>query len=521
MSKKDKPTTVESKSIGFSSPLMLAISLIAASVGTGNIWRCPRVAATNGGAAFIIAYVIIMVLLIMPVMIGEHNMGRATRRGTPGCFRDFMGHRDENGKWVGNKKMTALGTFVEWIVIITAAYYIVVVAWITKYLYLSITGKAFVEDKVALFESVSNHNVSTVIIFIIIQCICLYGAYKGIGGIEKSTKVLLPILLGCLIILMIRSVTLPGANSGLNFMFDIDPKNLLTFTTWKEALIQALWSAGPGWAICIAYGVYSKRRSDSVVCEIVQGFGDMSVALLACLTILPALFATYGQQVALEYCGSGTNALAFIALTGVFETMGMAGRFFAALFWIALLCASITTQIAILSILLQPIADLGFKPGKCAIIGGILILAIGIPSAWSLDFFNCQDYVDGTGMVLAFSFSCFAFIKYGLNKMRTNFINNPYSGFKLGKWWNYSVGIAGPIVSLGLFGIWCVQAATNGENQFNFLSSTNFGTLLLWLGGGLLICFLINGWMNKRTAPTVFDGNDFPPIQDNGLSSKL
>ena len=86
----EKKTT---KGRGFSSPLMMAISLIAASVGTGNIWRFPRVMATNGGSAFVVAYVVIMLIAVIPVMMGEHVIGRCTRKGLPGAFRDFLGSR--------------------------------------------------------------------------------------------------------------------------------------------------------------------------------------------------------------------------------------------------------------------------------------------------------------------------------------------------------------------------------------------------------------------------------------------
>ena len=144
----EKRTT---KGRGFSSPLMMAISLIAASVGTGNIWRFPRVMATNGGSAFVVAYVVIMLIAVIPVMMGEHVIGRCTRKGLPGAFRDFLGSR----------KATWLGTFVEWVVIITIAYYTVVVAWIFQYLGKSITGSCFVaalkeEGNVLLLDEPTN-----------------------------------------------------------------------------------------------------------------------------------------------------------------------------------------------------------------------------------------------------------------------------------------------------------------------------------------------------------------------------
>ena len=507
----------KNSSAGFSSPLMLAISLIAASVGTGNIWRCPRVAATNGGAAFIIAYVAMMVFLILPVMVGEHCMGRATRKGTCGAFRDFMGKK-VNGVWKNSLKGTWMGSFVWWVVIICAAYYVVVVAWIAYYLYLSITGQAFVDDKQALFESVANHNPIVVILFILLQVICAYGAYKGIGGIEKSVKILLPILFFCLLIIAGRSITLPGASAGANFLFNIDPANLLDVTVWREALIQALWSAGPGWAICIAYGVYSKTKSDAVITESVQAFGDMSVALLATMAIIPALFSVYGQQLALEYCASGSNGLAFIALTGVFQTLP-GGRLFAALFWIALLCASITTQIAIISILYQPLADLGFTPKKCAIVGGGLIILVGIPSAWSLDFFSNQDFVVGMGMVFGAGFSCIAFIKYGAEKVRQNFINNPYTGLHMPKWWTISVYIT-PVLCLVIIVYFSVSSITTDPQWYSLFRVESFGTYVIQLGIFGILFAIGNKWIYNHTSPMVFDGEHFSEPQDNGFSTQ-
>ena len=502
---------------GFSSPLMLAISLIAASVGTGNIWRCPRVAATNGGSAFIIAYVAIMVFLILPVMIGEHCMGRATRKGTCGAFRDYMGHMS-GGKWVNSLKGTWMGSFVWWVVIICAAYYVVVVAWIAYYLYLSITGQCFVEDKQGLFESVANHNPVVVILFILIQMVCAYGAYKGIKGIERSVKVLLPILFFCLLIIAARSITLPGASDGVNFMFSVHPADLLNLTVWREALVQALWSAGPGWAICIAYGVYSKTKSDAVITESVQAFGDMSVALLATTAIIPALFSVYGQQVALEYCASGSNGLAFIALTGVFQTLP-GGRFFAALFWIALLCASITTQIAIISILYQPLADLGLTPKKCALIGGGLIILAGIPSAWSLDFFSNQDFVVGMGMIFGAGFSCIAFIKYGAEKMRQNFVNNPWTGLRYPKWWTYSVYVT-PVLCLVIIVYFSVSSVAGNPLWYSLFQVESLGTYVIQLGVFGILFAIANKWIYNHTTPMVFDGEHFSEPQDNGFSTQ-
>lgn len=485
----------------------MAVSLIAASVGTGNIWRFPRVAASNGGSAFIIAYILIMLVAVIPVMMGEHAIGRATRKGLPGAFRDFM----------GSKKATWFGTFVEWIVIITIAYYTVVVAWIFKYLYMTITGACFVTDKAALFDSVSNHDFSIVIIYVLIQAFCAWGAYKGIKAIETSTKILLPILFGCVIVLACRTISLPGASAGLNFLFDLNPTDLLNYKVWLEALTQCLWSAGPGWGICIAYGVYAKKKDDVVLSTTVQGFGDMSVALLAGVAIIPGLFAFLGEEGALAACASGNNGLAFIALTGVFEQMP-GGRVFACLFWLALICASITSVIAMYSIVVQPLADAGMPKKKSTLIMAVLTIVLGIPSCWSIDFFNNQDFVVGMGMVIGAVFSCLALWKYGAEKVRTNLLNHPNTGMVIGKRWTWGAILICPILAVIMFLWWCVLSVGWNPDWWNPLGIYSLGTMVVQLGGAGLIFWIFNNKIAESAGPKVFDGENYPDVVDNGFN---
>lgn len=492
----------------FSSPLLMAVSLIAASVGTGNIWRFPRVAASNGGAAFIIAYIVCMVVAVIPLMMGEHIIGRASRKGLPGAFRDFCGSR----------KATWMGSFVEWIVIITIAYYTVVVAWIAYYLYMTITGAAFVADKQALFDSVSNANVVIVVIYIAIQAFCAYGAFKGLKGIEQSTKILLPVLFLCVIALAVRSLTLPGSSAGMNFLFNLEPAKLLSSKVWLEALTQCFWSAGPGWGICIAYGVYAKRKSDVALATTIQGFGDMSVALLAGIAIIPGLFSVLGQEGALAACASGNNGLAFIALTGVFEKIP-GGRIFACLFWISLLAASITSIIAMYSIVVQPLGDAKVSKKKSILIMAIATIVIGIPSCWSINFFNNQDFVVGMGMVIGAVFSCYAIFKYGAEKVRTNLLNNPYTGFKMGRWWNIGTTIICPLLAIVMFAWWCVLSVSWNPDWYNPFGLYSLATLVMQLGIAGVILAIFNKRIAESAGPCVFDGKDFPEPVDNGFNS--
>ena len=495
------------KKLGFSSPLAMAIAMIAGSVGTGNIWRFPRVAAVNGGGAFVIAYILIMALAIIPLMMGEHVIGRSTRKGLPGAFRDF----------IGTKKGTWFGSFVWWIVTITISYYTVVLAWVCYYFVMALTNGYAGVDKAALFATVCEKNVAMVIVFILLQAFSAWGAYKGISFIEKANKVFLPVLFLSVIIIAVRTVTLPGSAEGLNYLFDFELHDFLSSKVWLEALTQCPWSAGPGWGICIAYAVYSKRKADISLATTIQGLGDMSVALLAGIAIIPALFAFMPTQEALDMCASGNNGLAFIALTGVFEQMP-GGRIMAMLFFTSLMMAGISSVIAMYSIVYQPFADAKVSKKKTFVIMLVATVLIGTPSAWSNTFFNNQDFVVGMGMVIGAVFSCYALYRFGVEKVRTKLLNNPYSGMTMGKWWNFAITVLAPLLAVAMFIWWCILSVGWNPDWWNPFGVYSLGTLILQLGGVGLVLYLFNNRIADSAGEKLFDGESFPPVPDNGFS---
>ncbi len=498
----------EKKALGFSSPLTLAIAMIAGSVGTGNIWRFPRVTATNGGGAFVIAYVLLMILAIIPLMMGEHAIGRATRHGLPGAFRDF----------IGTKKSTWFGSFVWTVVAIMTAYYTVVVAWVAYYFGLALTNGYAGVDKQPLFDSVTNGNIITVILFALLLGIAAYIAYKGVSGIEKANKIFLPILFVCLIIIAIRTLTLPGTASGFNYLFDFEVSSFFNFKMWLEALTQALWSAGPGWGICIAYAVYSNQKSDIALASTIQGLGDIAVALLSGIAIIPALFAMSSSPTeAMSICASGNNGLAFIALTGIFEKIP-GGQIMGMLFFASLIMAGLSSIVACFTILAQPFADAKVNKKKSMLGLFIATVIIGIPSAWSINFFNNQDFVVGMGMVIGAVFSCYALIKYGTENARTKLINNKYTGIHMNKWWNIAVTFVVPLMAIIMFSWWCIRSVGWNPDWWNPFGTYSIGTLVLQLGGISLLCLLFNNKIAESAGPKLFDNENFPPVQDNGFS---
>ncbi len=488
--------------IGFSSPLIMAFALIAGSVGTGNIWRFPRVAATNGGGAFVVAYVIIMLFMTIPLMMGESVIGRATRKGLPGAFRDYM----------GGKKFTWFGSFMWYVVFATTAYYTVVMAWIAYYMVLSITSGYIGVDKMTLFNSVTNSNYIIILIYLGLMIAASYFAYSGVEAIEKSTKYLLPLLVISLAVVAARSVTLENASQGLNYLFGFNPKELLSAKVWLEAITQASWSAGPGWGICIAYGVYAKKDSDATLTTAIQGIGDMSVALLAGVAVIPSLFSmSSSPEAAMEILRSGNNGLAFIGLTNVFERMP-GGMLMSTLFFLSLLLAGFTSLIALFSILYQPFADAGVEKKKTVIAMLVGTCILGLPSAWNINFFNNQDFVVGMTMVIGAIFSCLALIKYGVEKSRL-LLNNDYSYIKMGKWWNVSIGFVYPILAI-LMLVWqLAPLVLSDPHWYNPFGVYSLGTLIFQAGIVGILAYLYNDRIAKSAGERLFNGTEFPEVQ--------
>lgn len=496
------------KKLGYSSQMALVISLIAGSVGTGNIWRFPRVAAMNGGGTFIVAWLIMLFLVCVPIMIGEHVMGRATRHGTPGAFRDFIG-----------EKYTWLGTVVAVTMAGVAAYYSSVIAWCGYYLGLSVTKGYYGVDKEAMFASVSNGNIITVILFVVVLLVSAFISYKGVSGIEKANKVFIPALFVCLVISAVRSALLPGSGVGFDYLFSFKPAELLNAKIWLEALTQAVWSAGPGWGLCITLAVFSKAKSDVSLTSSIQGLGDASASLIAAMAVIPAIFALSPSiEAAQGIASSGNNGLTFISMTGLFEQMP-GGYFISILFFISLLSAALSSNVCHFMIVALPFVDSGISKKRGVLLVTAILLIWGLPSAWNASFLANQDWVFGQMMVVGALFSCFALAKFGTKKIREKFLNTKYTGLKMGVIWDISIKIIAPAIVLIMFLWWSIQSIGWNADWWNPLKADSLGTFIVQGALILVVCKLFNSKTAKSIEHKYFDGETFPPVPENGFSA--
>lgn len=495
--------TKATKNSGYSSRFALICILIGGSVGTGNLWRFPRLVGQMGGA-FILVMVACVFLSALPLLYVENFMGRATRHAAPAAFRDIVG-----------PKYTWLGMFSTVVYILMTAYYMVVLAWCVYYAGMSLTGSYFGVDKDALFTVVTNGNPGTVAIWLAALVLLYIGISKQ-AFLEKVFSVLLPLLFIILIGLVIYALTRPGAVEGLKYAFRLEPERLVDIRTWKEALTQCAWSIGPGTMMMITAAMVSHKDGDIALNTHVQAFGDMTVALLGTVCVLPIIFANAASvEDASQVCGLGNNGLTFLALTEMFENMP-GGNVVGCGFFLCLSFAAFTSATLMTMCGVNVLIDAGMSRKKGSLILVIFMAIVGIPSVLSQDFLTNQDNVWGFGLVFGSLFLGIATYKFGAEKMRSRFIN-PVSDIQVNKSFNVLAPLVAPLLIMAVLAIWMFESLSWTENPWTLFSTSSTGTILYQWAAVAIICILVSRWYNNKVKHTYYNGESYPDMPDGLL----
>jgi len=392
----------------------LVFAAIGMAVGTGNIWRFPRVCAINGGGAFFIAYVIALFLWAIPLLSAEAVWGKVSRMGVVGSFKEMVG-----------RKWTWVGGFVAWVSLAIAFYYAVVLGWCIRYLLFAVTGvmrKGV--DTEALWKGFINDPMQGALFFVIALAMSLAVIFMGVqNGLEKGNKIMIPIIFVLLIFLAVKTAFLPGAMKGYEYMFTIRMSDVLNPRTYLDAFTQVAWSTGAGWGLFLTYYVYSTREEDILQNSLVVGAADTLAALLAALCVVPTVFALSPDPIAAVR--SGDAGLAFIHLSRLFlEIPG--GNIMAAAFFLTLVFAAVSSELSMLEMGVRILADAGWKRRRAVLAVGALCLLMGTPSALNVRFLENQDRVWGVGLLI--SGVCFSFgaMKAGVRRLWVEYIE-PWS----------------------------------------------------------------------------------------------
>jgi neurotransmitter:Na+ symporter, NSS family len=351
----------QQKRDGFSSSLGVIAATLGSAVGLGNIWKFPYVTGANGGAAFILVYLVCVALVSLPIMISELIIGRKTKSNTIRAFKVL----DPKRPWY----LTGVAGVVSSFLIM--AFYTEVAGWVFAYIFKAASGaiaSTKPEDTSLVFKSLVNGIGEPLFwqafVLLFIGAIIMFGVTKGI---ERVTKVLMPILFLLLLIVDIKSLSLPGASQGLAFLFKPDFSKI-TVSVILAALGLAFFKLSVGMGTMVTYGSYFGKQENLPMTAVKVALSDTLVSLMAGIAIFPAVFA-FGFK------PDAGPSLLFITIPTVFSSMPF-GNVFMVLFFILV---SIAATGAMLSLLEVPVAclveELNLSRPKATL---ITILAIGL-----------------------------------------------------------------------------------------------------------------------------------------------
>lgn len=433
------------------SRLGFIMAAAGSAVGLGNIWRFPYTAGENGGSAFILIYLVFVFMIGLSVMVAEFAIGRRTGLAAVGAYKSY------DKRW----------TFAGFIGVVSAflimGFYPVVGGWALAYVGKSLTGlmsttSGFGNVFVGFIES----PIEPLLWMVAFLALNIVIVAKGVsGGIEKAGKVLMPTLFGLLVLLAIRSITLPGAKAGLDFLFKPDFSEV-TAKTFLAALGQAFFSLSLGMGCMITYGSYLDKKEKLPSNALIVTSLDTFIAILAGVAIFPALFA-------FNMSPTDGPGLVFAVVPSVFAEMGTFGPFFSILFFVALSVAALTSSVSLLEVVVAYLMDQKkMLRKKAVLLTSSIMVVLGILSSLSLglmsgvkifgvgvfdlfDILTDKIFLAIGGMLLAI------FVGWTVNKedLRAELTNEGTTKFSLFEVWHFLIKFVIPVAVavVAVFGI--------------------------------------------------------------------
>ncbi len=471
-----------SRSEVFSSRWGMLLAMISMAVGTGNIWRFPRIVANNGGGSFLVAWVVFLLAWSVPLVMLEFAMGKATRRGPIGAFVKTLG-----------PAFAWMGAWVAFVAVAIMFYYSVVTGWTLRFFVATVAGQIPTRVPDAFWSGYQS-SWQALVTHVAAMGLGLFVVSRGVKGIEKAAKVLMPTLVLLVVMLALRALTLPGASRGLAFMFTPSLAELANHRIWLEALTQNAWDTGAGWGLITTYAVYMSRREDTALNAFVIGFGNNSISLLSGIMVLCTVFSIM-PNAASQIVGAGNEGLTFIWIPQLFAQIP-AGRFFMALFFLALFFAAWTSLISMIELATRALVDRGVPRSRALTMVGVAGILLGTPSALKLGVFQNQDWVWGVGLMASGFFFAFAVLKYGVTKWRETFINHEHSDVRIGAWWDWAMRLV--VVEAVVLMAWWLWSARGADlrSTWTLFSTYNVGSVLIQWGVVLIGLIAANRWLS-------------------------
>ena len=367
------------------------------AVGLGNIWRFPYLAAKYGGGIFLLVYLVLVATFGYTMIMSETALGRMTKKSPVGAFAYF-----------GDRFSLRFGGWINAIIpMLIVPYYSVIGGWVCKYLFAYMQGHVKQLASDTYFTSFIQNGISVELFFLLFIFLTLLIIYMGVqNGIEKVSKIMMPILVVLAFIIAGYSVTRPGAMAGVKYFLIPNFKDF-SWMTVVTALGQMFYSLSIAMGILITFGSYMKKDVDIEKSTSQVEIFDTLIAILAGLMIIPAVFAFSGGDAA--SLGKGPS-LMFITLPKVFASMGM-GTFAGILFFLLVLLAALTSSIALAESAVSTFEDeLGWNRKKSTLLLAVIMIVLGTLSSlgfgplsfihlFGMDFLDFFDFLTNSVMM--------------------------------------------------------------------------------------------------------------------------
>lgn len=496
----------------------MMLTMLGMAVGTGNIWRFPRIVAEHGGGAFIVAWVTCLLSWSIPLILVEFGAGRMTRTGPVGAFIQMMGPR-----------FAWMGAWVAFVAVAIMFYYSVVCGWTLRYAAAAALGELPGPSPVKFWNAYTGGWGSS-LTHGIAMALGAFVVARGVKGIERLNHVMMPTLIVLVLVLTLRAVTLPGASNGLNYMFSVNLADLAKADTWLQALTQNAWDTGAGWGLILVYAAYMRQNEDTALNSFILPTANNLVSLCAGMMVLSTVFAVLPSMVAslsnnpaaladfpsLEKAiqsgqtltpelvrktifSAGNEGLTFNWMPLLFAKLPM-GRVLMVLFFVALFFAAFTSLVAMIELGSRVLRDMGVSRERSVWIVSVIGFLLGFPSAVSLNVLHNQDWVWGVALMVSGLFFAVAVLVSGVRRFREHQLNHDGSDIRVGRWWDFVIGVIVPLQALVLLGWWLYQArGWDPKGWLDPIGIENVGTILLQWGVVLAGLLLANRWIARRT----------------------
>ncbi len=534
----------EASSDEFSGRLGLIFATIGAAIGTGNIWRFPRMVGANGGGSFLVPWLIFLFLWSVPLIIAEFALGKRSRTGTVGTFRIFAGNR-----------FAWMGLWTAWISTAIGFYYAVVTGWCINYFQTAIRGGLGSEvDTVQVWNDFLQDPSQVIFFQSLSVLITMAAIWKGAKAIEKVNVTLMVSLFILLFAALFLSFVMDlddGTLDGFVYMFSIQPEYLTQPETWINGLSQSAWSCSAGMGMAITYSVYMRKDEDTTLNAATMCLANNSISIIAGLTVMMAVFSVSDDP--LGAVSGGSSAITFLVLPEVFaQAPGgpVVQLLMVTMFFLALSFAALTSMISTVELCVRNFVDHGIERQKAVGFTTLAIFLFGLPSAalWILvdpdtgvafpQFLEVQDHIWGYGLMFSGLFIAYSIWKYGWNRYRVwqtenditgfsfrDYLDNGVSSFRddfintgdndwwIGKWWDYIMYLGFPVMFGVLILSYFSDLILNVSNPWDPTNADGITIILLFWGitAGLFISMNKYILVNRVLS---MNGSIWPPNWD-------